>query len=98
MVVEHLSQVEFVGQAYDQWNVVNSFMVEKKSDFSVVMFRLHFMLVSEGHLMKSHKNQWLLNLPPPLISLGSHVPGYIPWYLGCRHLRSDVIGDDPLEI
>ena len=28
-------------------------------DFSVVVFRLHFMLVSEEYLMKSHKNQWL---------------------------------------
>jgi len=32
------------------------------SDFSVVLFRLHFMLVSEEHPMKTHKNQWLLNL------------------------------------
>jgi hypothetical protein len=31
-------------------------------DFSVVLFRLHFMLVSEEHPMKTHKNQWLLNL------------------------------------
>jgi hypothetical protein len=23
---------------------------------------------------------------------------YTTWYLGCRHLRSDVIGDDPLEM
>jgi hypothetical protein len=29
--------------------------------------------------------------------LGSHEPEYIPWYLGCRHLRSDVIGDDSLD-
>jgi len=39
-------------------------------DFSVVVFRLHFMLVSEEHLMKPHKNQWLLNLLSPLLSLG----------------------------
>jgi hypothetical protein len=31
-------------------------------DFSVVLFRPHFMLVSEEYLMKSHKNQWLLTL------------------------------------
>jgi prepilin-type N-terminal cleavage/methylation domain-containing protein len=31
-------------------------------DFSVVLFRPHFMLVSEEHHMKTHKNQWLLNL------------------------------------
>jgi hypothetical protein len=42
----------------------------KSPDFSVVVFRLHFMLVSEEHLMKPHKNQWLLNLLSPLISLG----------------------------
>ena len=30
MVVEHLSQAELVGQTYDQWNVINSFMLEKK--------------------------------------------------------------------
>jgi class 3 adenylate cyclase len=40
------------------------------TDFSVVVFRLHFMLVSEEHLMKPHKNQGLLNLLSPLISLG----------------------------
>ena len=39
-------------------------------DFSVVVFRLHFMLVSEEHLMKPHKNQGLLNLLSPLISFG----------------------------
>ena len=30
-------------------------------DFSVVRFRPHFMLVSEGYPMKMHKNQWVLN-------------------------------------
>ena len=30
-------------------------------DFSVVLFRPNFMLVSEEHPMKTHKNQWLLN-------------------------------------
>jgi hypothetical protein len=42
----------------------------KDSDFSVVLFRPKFMLVSEEHPMKAHKNQWLLNQFPPLISLG----------------------------
>jgi DNA invertase Pin-like site-specific DNA recombinase len=38
-------------------------------DFSVVLFRSNCMLVSEGHPMKMHKNQWLLNLlSPPDIS------------------------------
>ncbi|MDQ3830082.1 MAG: type II secretion system F family protein, partial [Candidatus Tectomicrobia bacterium] len=34
-------------------------------DFSVVRFRPNFMLVSEEHPMKTHKNQWLLNPPSP---------------------------------
>jgi hypothetical protein len=39
---------------------------EFMTDFSVVLFRPHFMLVSEEHPMKTHKNQWLLNpLSPP---------------------------------
>jgi hypothetical protein len=33
----------------------------KVPDFSVVLFRPNFMLVSEEHAMKTHKNQWLLN-------------------------------------
>jgi hypothetical protein len=40
----------------------------KETDFSVGLFRPHFMLVSEKSHMKAHKNQWLLNqLPPPNI-------------------------------
>jgi hypothetical protein len=39
-------------------------------DFSVVLFRPNFMLASEEHLMKVHKNQLLLTLCLPLISLG----------------------------
>ncbi len=34
-------------------------------DFSVMLFRPHFMLASEGHPMKVHKNQWLLTMPSP---------------------------------
>jgi hypothetical protein len=30
------------------------------ADFSVVLFRPNFMLTSEEHPMKAHKNQWLL--------------------------------------
>ncbi len=30
-------------------------------DFPVVLFRPNFMLLSEEHLMKTHKNQWLLS-------------------------------------
>jgi hypothetical protein len=39
-------------------------------DFSVVLFRADFVLVSEEHLMKMHKNQRLLTFCLPLISLG----------------------------
>ena len=47
---------------------------EKATDFSVVPFRLNFMLFSEENHVKVHKNQWLLNsLSPP----------YIPW--GATH-------------
>jgi hypothetical protein len=31
----------------------------KDADFSVVLFRPNFMLASEEHPMKAHKNQWL---------------------------------------
>jgi hypothetical protein len=37
----------------------------QKPDFSVVLFRPNFMLASEEHPMKAHKNQWLLTLPSP---------------------------------
>ena len=41
-------------------------------DFSVVLFRPNFMLASEEHAMKTHKNQWLLNLlSPPAIPCGA---------------------------
>jgi hypothetical protein len=46
--------------------------VGKYPDFSVVLFRPDCMLVSEGHLMKMHENQWLSNLlPPPDIPWGA---------------------------
>jgi len=41
------------------------FSRENETDFSVVLFRPNFMLVSEVHSMKVHKNQWLLTLPSP---------------------------------
>ena len=34
-------------------------------DFSVVLFRPNFMLLSEEHPMKSHKNQQLVSLLSP---------------------------------
>jgi len=45
-------------------------MIAYQPDFSVVLFRPNFMLVSEEHHMKVHKNQWLLN---------SFSPPDIPW-------------------
>src|SRR5262249_32158505 len=42
------------------------------TDFSVVLFQPNFMLASEGHLMKVHKNQRLLTiLCPPNLSCGA---------------------------
>jgi hypothetical protein len=35
------------------------------TDFSVVLFRPTFMLISEKNRMKVHKNQWLLTMPYP---------------------------------
>jgi hypothetical protein len=35
------------------------------TDFSVMLFRPTFMLASEEHPMKVHKNQWLLTIPSP---------------------------------
>jgi hypothetical protein len=40
------------------------------TDFSVVLFRPNFTLVSEDHLMKMHKKSMAFNLLSPLISLG----------------------------
>jgi hypothetical protein len=37
----------------------------RKADFSVVLFRPNFMLASEKHPMKAHKNQGLSNLLSP---------------------------------
>ena len=41
-------------------------------DFSVVLFRPNFILVSEEYPVKTHKNQWLLNLlSPPAFLCGA---------------------------
>jgi hypothetical protein len=67
-------------------------------DFSVVLFQPNFMLVSEGYLMKTRKNQWLVSLlSPPCHPLWSYEPGDTPWCLGCRRLRSALIRDYPLR-
>jgi len=48
----------------------------KFTDFSVVLFRPNFMLLSEGHPMKAQKNQWLLDpLLPPDIPWRAKNPG-----------------------
>ena len=39
------------------------------TDFSVVLFRPHCMLVSEERPMKAHKNQWLSTMHLLLLSL-----------------------------
>jgi hypothetical protein len=49
------------------------------SDFSVVLFRPNFMLVSEEQPMKVHKNQWLSNLlSPPDVPRGATNQGTHP--------------------
>ena len=65
-------------------------------DFSVVLFRQHFMLASEGYPMKVHKNQRLLTLPSPLnlpYGATNQDTYHGVWWTGC--LRSDLTGDDP---
>src|SRR4029450_14093253 len=53
---------------------------EQNTDFSVVLFRPHFMLASEEYPMKVHKNQWLsaplssTDLPCGATNQGTH-PG-----------------------
>jgi len=52
-------------------------------DFSVVPFRLNFILASEGYPMKVHKNQRLLALPfPPNLPCGATNQGthYGVWW------------------
>ena len=68
----------------------------KNPDFSVVLFRPHFMLASEGYPMKVHKNQRLLTLPSPLnlpYGATNQDTYHGVWWTGC--LRSDLTGDDP---
>jgi hypothetical protein len=45
--------------------------------------------------MKAHKNQWLLNPLPPLISLVEPQAEDKPWPLMCKHLRSPLTWNDP---
>src|SRR5512138_1784885 len=78
-------------------NVTISSMQEHSPGFSVVLFRPHFMLASEEHLMKVHKNQWLLTSCLALKSLGKPCTKVPPWCLGCRRLRGALIRDDPPE-
>ena len=48
-------------------------------DFSVVLLQSDFMLASEEHPMKVHKNQWLSNLLfPPAIPCGATNQGTHP--------------------
>ena len=53
------------------------------ADLSVVLFRPHFMLASEGHPMKVRKHQRLLSLPsPPNLPCGATNQGtyYGVWW------------------
>jgi len=36
-----------------------------QTDFSVVLFRSDFVLISEKNYMKAHKNQWVCTIPYP---------------------------------
>jgi hypothetical protein len=64
-----LEQSEVI--SYDQ-GLFLAFAYLKHADFSVVLFRPHFMLVSEGYPMKVHKNQWLSTLlSPPNLPCGA---------------------------
>ena len=65
------------------------------SDFSVVLFRSEFVLVSEKNHMKVHKNQGLSTPLPSDSPLWSYEPGRTLWCLGRRRLRSDPTWDDP---
>ncbi len=56
--------------------VIRAFVIVP--DFSVVLCRPNFMLLSEEHSMKTHKNQWLLallsspNIPCGATNRGTH--------------------------
>ena len=60
---------------------------ESLADFSVVLLQSDFMLASEEHPMKVHKNQWLSNLLSPsdvprgATNQGTHPRG---WGAGAR--------------
>jgi hypothetical protein len=52
---------------------------KKFLDFSVVLLRSDFVLVSEKNHMKAHKNQWLLPLPSlPELPCGATNQGIHP--------------------
>jgi hypothetical protein len=63
-----------------------------ETDFSVVLFRPHCMLVSEEHPMKVHKTQWLLTTPSPLGSLREPAPEAKSAFLRYRRLYSGGTG------
>jgi len=50
-----------------------------KTDFSVVLFRSDFVLVSEKNHMKVHKNQWFLDRP--------YSPDHLPGAISRGHTR-----------
>ena len=73
--------------------------VSKITDFSVVLFRPHFMLPSEEHPMKTHKNQWFLNtLSPPDIPWGATHQGGCPGAWGTDAFAVPCYGPIPREL
>jgi hypothetical protein len=67
-------------------------------DFSVVLFRSDFVLLSEKNHLKSLKNQWVWisrNLPNAFLEPQAEDK---PRHLRCRRLRSDLTWYDPTEM
>ena len=74
-------------------------MDENSTDFSVVLFRPNFMPVSEEHPLRKRINiNGFEPTLPTLSPLRSHEPGHTPEGLGCRRLRSDLIGTIPRDV
>jgi hypothetical protein len=65
------------------------------SDFSVVLFRSDFVLVSEKNRVKTHKNQWLWTMPYPPNALLEPQAEDQPRHLRRRSLHSDLTRNDP---
>ena len=51
--------------AVDLTDTERAALREIVSDFSVMLFRSDFVLISEKNYMKAHKNQWVCTIPYP---------------------------------